>query len=65
MEDSNSEEFYFFKGSKRNYKWFKDEEGNEYLCSGDCLVDPDHITKRDLANCCIDDTEISVNVRQS
>ena len=59
------EDFYFFKGSKRNYRWFKDEDGNEYLCLGDCLADPEHVSKKDLQTCCINDTEISVNVRQS
>ena len=64
-EDSNTEEFYFFKGSKINYKWFKDEDGNEYLCVGNCIADPKKMTKKDLKTCCFSDGEISVNVRQS
>jgi len=62
---SKEEEFYFFKGSKINYKWFKDEQGNEYLCIGNCIADPEGITRKDLKTCCFSDTEISVNVRQS
>ena len=57
------EEVKLFKGSKRNYKWVKDEDGNEYLCIERCLKDPKHVTKRELETCCVSDSNIGANPR--
>ena len=51
-----------FEGSKRNYKWVRDKEGNEYLCPIDALKDPDNVSKDELKHC-VSDTDASVNPR--
>ena len=51
-----------FEGSKRNYKWVKDKDGNEYLCPIDALKDPSSVSAEELKHC-VCDTDVSVNPR--